>query len=98
MGDYTKGDLIRITATFTDSAGTLLDPTAVYFQYKNPAGTITSETYSPSSGNIIRDSIGVFHLDINANVHGIWYYRVYSTGVGQAADEATFEIADSWFD
>lgn len=94
MSTYNKGDLVRITGTFADAAGTPLDPTAVLFQVKDPAGVTTLYTYGSSA--IVRLSAGVYYLDVNVSQAGTWAYRVYSTGNGQAAGDSYFTVVPGY--
>jgi len=94
---FDKGDLVRCTGTFTNGAGAGVDPTAVLFKVKMPGGTITTYTYG-TGAEVVRDSTGVYHVDVDANAAGEWYYRFYSTGTGQAAEEARFSVDGSEFD
>ena len=91
INTYDLGDLVRITGTFKDEDGAVLDPTTVYFEYKTPAGVVTTLTYG-IDGSVIRDSTGVYHCDLDANASGEWYCRWYSTGTGQAAEEEVFYV------
>lgn len=93
---HDEGDLVRCSGAFTDSDGNATDPTVVLFKFQNPAGTETSYTYGVDA-ELVKDSTGNYHVDINANAVGTWYYRFYSTGTGQAADESAFIVADSEF-
>lgn len=93
--DY--GELVRLTAAFTDADGSAIDPNAVYVQVKDPAGNITTYQYNVDA-EVVKDSVGNYHIDINANQAGIWHYRWYSTGTGQAAEEAWYKIDRSEFD
>jgi len=88
---YDTGDLVRVTGTFTTAAGVALDPTALYLKYKNPAGTVTTLTYGVDAA-VVKDSTGVYHVDISATTAGVWMYRWYSTGTGQAAEEHWFTV------
>lgn len=94
---YDQKDLVQCTATWTNSAGTKIDPTAVIFKFKNPAGTITTYTYGVDP-ELVKEETGVYHVDLDAATSGTWYYRFESTGTGQGADEAQFEIYESEFD
>lgn len=96
INEYDKGDSVRCRATFKDSSNALIDPTAVSFKYKNPSGTITTLVYGTDAA-LVKDSTGNYHVDVNANQSGTWYYRFSSTGTGQAADEETFTVAESQF-
>ena len=42
---YEIGDQPRITCTFTNLAGTVMDPTTVTCTVKTPSGTSTTYTY-----------------------------------------------------
>lgn len=85
------GDLVRASAAFTDSAGTAIDPTAVYLKYVTPAGVTTTLTYGVDVA-LVRDSAGNYHADISATDDGDWHYRWYSTGSGQASEEHWFRV------
>ena len=91
------GDLVRCTGTFTDENGDAHDPTTVLFSVKNPAGTTTTYTYGVDAA-LVKDSTGVYHVDVDASAVGWYYYRFYSTGSGQASEEEKFEVGASWFD
>jgi hypothetical protein len=93
---FEKGDLVRVTGTFTTPAGVATDPTAVLFSYQNPAGTTTTLTYGVDAA-LVKSSTGVYYVDVNASTEGVWYYRFYSTGTGQTADEGTFTVKVSNF-
>lgn len=88
---YDVGDLIRVTATFTDSDGTAADPTAVTVYYKDPGGNISELVYGTDT-DVVQDSTGVYHCDIDIDESGKWFYRFKGTGTVQAADEYWFTI------
>lgn len=88
---YDVGDLVRCTGTFTDQSGTALDPTAVYFSFKNPSEVTTTYQYGVDV-QLVKSSTGIYYVDINANDVGIWYYRFFSTGTGQTANEGLFTV------
>lgn len=95
---YSVGDLVRISAAFTNAAGTVVDPTAVFAKYKDPSGITTALTYGAvGSEALVRDSTGNYHVDVNADESGVWRYRFYSTGSGQAANEEQFIVEPSAF-
>ncbi len=93
---YEKGDLVRVSAVFTTAAGANLDPTAVLCQVRRATGATTTYTYLTDAA-LVKDSSGHYHVDVDANGEGLWYYRWYSTGTGQAADETTFSVEASAF-
>ena len=87
---------MRCSAVFTNSSGTAIDPTAVLFKVTNPAGTPTTYTYGEDD-ELVKDSVGNYHVDVDANAAGVWRYRFYSTGTGQAAEEGMFIVEESAF-
>lgn len=96
MNQYSKGDLVRCSASFADSAGAATNPTAVLFQVKTPAGTTTTYVYG-TDAQLVRPSTGNYYVDVDASQVGTYHYRFYSTGTGQAADEGSFRVKDSNF-
>lgn len=93
---YDKGDAVRCSATFKNSSNVVVDPTTVTFKYKDPSGNITPLVYGTDVA-VVKDSTGNYHVDVNADKSGTWFYRFESTGTGQAAEEGTFEVAESHF-
>jgi hypothetical protein len=93
---YDKGDLVRITGTFTTAAGVATDPTAVLFSIKNPAGTTTTYTYG-TDAQLVKSTTGIYYVDVNVNAVGTWYYKFYSTGTGQSASEGLFFVPPTQF-
>lgn len=91
MDTFDKGDLVRCTGAFTNLAGTAIDPSTVLFKTKNPADTVVTYTY-PTSPELVKDSVGNYHVDVNANLDGQWWTRWESTGTGQAAQESSFYV------
>lgn len=93
---YDLGDLVRAVAIFKDADNVLTDPSAVRFKVKDPAGAIVTYVYG-TDAQLVRDSAGNYHVDIDADAAGFWYYRFYSTGSGQAAAEGVFGVNRSNF-
>lgn len=92
MNSYDLGDLVRVTATFTDGiTAAALDPAVVKLLVRNPAGNTTTYTYGVGS-YITRSGVGVYYAEIDADDDGIWHYRWKSTGTGQAAQEKKIRI------
>lgn len=91
--DY--GDLVKVSVTFRNASdNTVMDPDVVKLTYRKPGGTVVTLVYLTDAA-LVKDSTGVYHADLGANESGQWYYRWWSTGDGQAADEGTFEIKSS---
>jgi hypothetical protein len=89
------GDLVKLSATFLDAeTGLALDPDVVKLSVKPPdPATTTTHTYGASS--IVKDAVGEYHFNQDANADGTWYYRWWSTGNGQAAEEKKFKVVDA---
>lgn len=96
MNSYDVGDLVRVSSTFTDATGTVADPAAVTASYRAPGGTETDLIYGVDA-ELVRDSAGVYHMDISAGEAGTWVYRFASTGSGQAAAEGSFFVQPTEF-
>lgn len=90
--EYDKGDLVRVTAVFTDSAGTAVDPDVVRFVVRNPRETETAYLYGTDAA-VVKTAVGNYYVDVSADYEGTWHYRYYSTGSGQAAGEGSFTVA-----
>lgn len=91
MADYEKGDLVRCSAAFTDIDGNYVDPSKVLFRFKDPAGTTTTYTYG-ADAELVKDDTGRYHVDVDVDAEGVWFYRFESTGTGQAAGEDAFTV------
>lgn len=95
MNSYTEGQVIQFTGTFTDAAGTAIDPTTVEFKYRNADnGPTTTLTYAgatqPAVGEIAKTATGVYVALVDTTgLAGRWTVEWQSTGVGQAVTLAT---------
>lgn len=92
---YDIGDTVRITGTFT-VAGVATDPTTIKAKVRLPSGAVTTYTY-PTDAALVKDSTGVYHLDIPITTAGLYAYRWEGTGAAKAAEEATFDVEASRF-
>ncbi len=89
---YDKGDKVKIKGTFSDADGNLLDPTEVFVRYCiGVEGTAVTKQYV-TDPEVVRESLGVFYMLVDADTTGDWYYAVYSTGTGKASDETFFRV------
>jgi hypothetical protein len=88
---YDAGDDVRVSGAFANAAGTAIDPDAVFAQYKDPSGNVTSLEYGEDA-ELVRDATGSYHVDIDADEAGQWFYRFYSTGSGKAAAWKWFHV------
>jgi len=96
VNQYDVGDLVRVTGVFKDAEGVAIDPSTVAFKLRKPNRSITTYLYGTDI-QLVKDSTGNYRVDISADVKGIYKYRWYSTGNGQAAGENQFEVVKSNF-
>lgn len=87
---FNIGQQVRITGTFRDSSGALTNPTAVSFSYKE-GDTTTTYVYG-TDAELVRDSTGVYHVDITPTVAGTIEWRMWSTGTLVQAEQGNFYI------
>ena len=90
------GDVVRLTGTFKNQAGAFVDPGGVRVRVKNPLGTATVYVFGVDAG-VIKDSVGNYHLDIDADQEGVWFYRWEGITTNKGAGEHSFEVRDSQF-
>ena len=88
MEVYNLGQKVRITAVFTDEDGEAGDPSAVYAVVKEPGEAAVTYTYG-TDAEVVKDSVGNYHLDQALDRPGIWAARWYSTGNVQAGSADT---------
>ena len=96
MNTWTLGSVVRVTGTFTNSSGTAIDPTSVFFKFKTPKGTITSYTYG-ADAELVKSTTGIYYVDITTTMAGTWFVRFSSTATGAAAEEDEFNVRHSHF-
>lgn len=90
---YDPGDLARLTTSFTDfGTGNPVDPTTVTADVRDPDGNTT--TYILTSGQIVKDSTGNYHLDIQVATPGRWSYKFVGTGAATDTGQGTFVVRD----
>ena len=95
---YAVGARVRLSVTFTNSAGTAADPTTVTVKYRNgPSGAVTTKVYVTDS-EVVRTGTGAYYIDVSVSAEGVWYYRWTATGTVVAADEDVFTADETQFD
>lgn len=85
------GDLVELSAAFTNLAGVATDPTAVTLQVKDPTGATVAGT-TPTHG-----ATGAYTYDLAITASGVWKYRFAGTGAVVAAEEAKVFVRPSSF-
>ncbi len=94
---YALGNDVVCSALFRSSEGVVADPDTVSFSFRNGDGDVTTYVYG-TDAEVVKDSVGNYHVNVDASARGTWHYRFYSTGTGKAADEKSFKVVQSNFD
>lgn len=87
---YDINDVVRITGTFTSTAGALANPGKVTFVLEDPAGVITTRTSTAAS--VANPGTGVFYTDIVIDLTGVYEFRVYSTGTIRSSTQGWWRV------
>src|SRR5262245_59455198 len=93
---YDEGDLVRIDAEFRTHLDVLADPGTVSLRYIKPDGTLVTLEY-PTDTDLVRDSLGVYHVDVTVDMAGDWAYNWTSTGAVTSSESAKFTVEGSAF-
>ena len=99
INTYEIGDVVRCSVAFTDSASAALDPDVVTFKVLTPAATTTTYVYG-TDAELVKDSTGNYHVDVDATANGAYIYRFEGTtsaGGNQGANETYFKTNVSAF-
>lgn len=92
---YDEGQVVTVTATFKDKNKALQDPTTVTLKVQDPTAT-TPTPYTYAAAQIIKDSQGVYHRDIDTSGKpGKWLVRYESTGQYQTSGDGAFIVRNS---
>lgn len=92
----TVGSRNRATVTFKVGT-TPTDPTAVTAKVLSPDGLLVASYVYGSDNELVKDSTGVYHVDVDVNDPGPWTVRFQGTGAVVAADEVTIDVVASPF-
>ena len=96
MTDYVLGNRIRIIASFTDTDDVAADPDALTLKIKrHNASTETTYTFGVDA-DIVKDSVGEYHADIDPDAVGWWMYYWAGTGDNAGATEGSFRIVKEY--
>ncbi len=90
------GDVVRLSATFTDLSGSPAIPATVVCRVKNGYGSEIA-TYVYGQGTLVATGSGAYRVDHLIDGPGYWKYRFQGTGTNQAAEEFTFHVRTSEF-
>lgn len=88
---------LRLTVTFRDDDGTLVDPDTVVIRTMSPCGTEATYTYA-TDDEVQKSSTGIYTADITPDEAGRWHFRWQTTGTGKTtALEGDFIVQNSVF-
>jgi hypothetical protein len=91
--DCDVGDRVRVRATFTDvDTDEPVDPDEVFFAYQFPNAVAVTLTYG-TDAEIVRESAGVYAVQIDADSPGRVQVRAWSTGTAMAAEAGQVLVA-----
>lgn len=89
---YQIGDSVTLTASIAATSGGMVDPTSLFLQLRWPTGSVAAWGYP----DFTKVATGHYTFNVNClNLSGNYYYRWFSTGSGQAAEQAVFEVVDN---
>lgn len=91
---YDLQDLVRITATYLNTASVPGDPSTIMFLVANPLGSVA--TYAYGSASVTRVPTGAYYVEIVPSIAGTWHYRAHGTGGIQANEEHAFIVDRSF--
>lgn len=86
---------ITVDSLTGNVTGTPADPTTATLKLHDPTGAET--TYTLAGGDIVRDTVGVYHCEVALSVSGQWRGRVIASGAIVAVDEFLFRVESSGF-
>lgn len=93
---YDVGDLVKISAIFTDEDDKATDPTVTTFQVTDPLGNTTTHVYGEEDGEMVGPNEGLdtgnFYVNVSIDKARTWYWRWSGTGAVQAAEEGSFVV------
>lgn len=93
MNQYDVGDVVRLATTFTNSAGTGVDPSSITFQHRQWLADPTSfTTIVYGVGSITRVTTGEYYHDFAVSSVGELRYRWNGFGANAAAVEGRFMV------
>jgi hypothetical protein len=87
---YKLGQKVRCTVNFTVS-GVLTDPTTVTCKVMDPSGNVLTYAY-PAAPELVKESTGIYHIDVIADEKKQWNFRFEGTGTCTAVEESTFGV------
>jgi hypothetical protein len=91
-----NGSAPRSFGEFRNAAGAFADPQTVRVSILKPDLSPITLTYGVDA-DVIKDAVGKYHIDLDANIEGVWKVRWFAEGIGKAATEMRFRVLESDF-
>jgi hypothetical protein len=88
---YFIGEVVTLSGAFTNPAGAAVDPSVVTFNLREPDATFTAFVFGVDA-ELIRDGIGLYHVDWTTAKVGSHCWGLAGTGTAQAISEGEFEV------
>lgn len=85
--NYFQGSSIRLKATFKDASAAVADPTTITVAIETPDGSVSSYVYG-TDAEIVRDSTGIYYIDVVVDTPDTWSYSFAGTGTVQAVSQS----------
>ena len=92
---YQNNTTARLSAEFTDQAGSPVDPATVSVSVQPPRGATPLAYRYGTDIEVVKDSTGNYHVDVLLDKSGIWWYRWQGTDTDQIAAEQSLVVAGS---
>lgn len=90
MNYYKLGQKVRLIVNFKVN-GVLTDPTTVTCKIMDPSKNVTTYIYGTDAA-LVKDSTGIYHVDVVTDEKKQWNYRFEGTGVCTAVEESAFGV------
>ena len=85
---YVEGSQVRTSVTFRVGT-TPVDPGDVFVDVRPPSGMVASYKHGIDL-ELVKDGVGNYHLDIDADAPGDWHYWWHSGAPNKAAAKGRF--------
>jgi len=93
---YVVGSPRRFFCSFQNASG-YVDPTTLKVEVLSPAGAVVN-TYTYGVDNeLVRQSLGVYSVDVTPTTWGPWKIKWFSTGTGAGALSTGFYVPNDGF-
>lgn len=81
----------RIKIFIATVAAVLTDPSALRFEYRKPNDETTTLLTYGVDGAVVKETTGIYHVDLPNDVGGTWKWHWESDGV-EAADQGSYRV------